>query len=92
MSQRSFMMGTSVNTIKRAMQTHTNDVGPGHYNSSGSIGVRQTLSKTRNYPAATLGLPRSSFSLNPETKRIVTNKDGTPSPNIYNFPHDNPYF
>jgi len=52
------------------------------------IGKKHFVSRTKNSPGFSIGQPRS-LNLNPETKRIFTGRNQTPSPSSYKVPTDN---
>ena len=72
--RRSAMIGTSVDNLKRAVNTYGNEVGPGQYESPAIIGQRNIESKTRNHPAMSVGVPRLPNVVNPETRNIIGSK------------------
>ena len=86
------MLGTSVENLRRAINTYANDVGPGQYNRVDSVGKLQPNSRNRNMPSVTMGVPRVKAVLNPETRGMIPSNLKTPSPDHYTINTDNRNF
>lgn len=87
---RSAMSGTSVNKLKQAMSTFQNDVGPGKYALVNLTGGNVSTSTKFNVPKYSVGLPRKTNIVNPETRNSILSPHLTPS--AYPVPTDNIYF
>lgn len=90
--QRSLMSGTSLDKLKVALSRHQTDVGPGQYESQTLIGGNAPASKNLNQPKYSLGIPRKTNVVNPETRNLILSPHKTPGPDVYTYPKDNIYY
>lgn len=81
--QRSKMLGTSVDNMKRIISTYTTDIGPAAYSQTQYFGRPQTLSHARNHHPITFRDRRMKDVLSPETKQIISTNLKTPGPGQY---------
>ena len=83
LQQKSKMLGTSVENMKKIISTYSNDIGPAAYSQTWHFGRPSTLSSTRNYNPITFRDRRMKDVLSPETKQIITTNLKTPGPGEY---------
>lgn len=78
--------------LGQAFKTFENSAGPGQYEKPDLNGGPLSLSKTRNVPRFSIGMPRKPNVVNPETRNTILSPHRIPAGSDYDISHDNVYY